>query len=48
MLMRVKQLIFKYFCIKKDLIDDEKFREVKIVNEILADLQKLNDLENKP
>lgn len=43
----LKQLIFKYACLKKDLIDKEKFHEAKIAKEITADLQKLQNLMEK-
>lgn len=47
MLIRVKQLILKYQFKKHDLMRSEKFHEVKLVNEMLADLMKLHDLKEK-
>lgn len=43
----VKQLIVKYQLLKRDLIDKEKFYEAKIVKDLLGDLIKLHDLEEK-
>lgn len=47
MIILVKQLILKYQFLKHDLIEKEKFHEAKIVKDILADLMKLHDLEEK-
>lgn len=45
----LKQLILKYQFKKHDLMERERFYEVKLVNEMLADLMKLHDLvEKKP
>ncbi len=43
MIIKIKQLIFKYENLKKDLIDREKFNDAKLVNAMLADLNKLKE-----
>lgn len=40
-------MIFKYECLKKDLIEKEKFHEAKIASEIAFDLIKLKEIMNK-
>jgi hypothetical protein len=46
-ILRIKQLIFKYECIKRDLLDEEKYLQAKAVNEMLVDLKKLHELTEK-
>lgn len=47
MRLKIDQLIFKYKLLKNDCIENEKFNEAKITKDILADLQKLNEINNK-
>ena len=47
MYIMIKQLIIKYQLLQRDLIEDEKFHEAKIVKDLLADLIKLHDLQEK-
>lgn len=47
MLILIKQLILKYQFKKHDLMEAEKFREVKLVNEMISDLMKLHELKEK-
>lgn len=43
----IKQLFIKYQLLQRELIDDEKFHEAKIVKDLLADLIKLHDIQEK-
>lgn len=43
----LKQLIFKYESLKRDLIDKERYYEAKIAAEAALDLTKLKEIINK-
>jgi hypothetical protein len=47
MAIMIMQLIHKYQRLQRDLIENEKFHEAKIVKDVLADLIKLHDLQEK-
>lgn len=45
--LKIDQLIFKYKLLKRDCIENEKFKEAKIAKDILEDLEKLKEINNK-
>ncbi len=47
MTLKIKQLIYKYELLRRDCIDKEEFHEAKIAKDIIADLEKLLELQEK-
>jgi hypothetical protein len=47
MLIKLKQLIYKYELVRRDCIDKGEFHEAKMAKDIIADLNKLVELQEK-